>query len=273
MEGHRSLPGLALIIVATGLFPFSTFLPQAIRTAWKERTTHSLLLFSLSMCTVVVLFFSFSRTILPSYPAPCVPFGAIVLGYFFSEWIASKEGKKGNRISAGIMLVLALLLPVAGYIALKQDAYLKDVSSYAFFLIICSVGAIVGTWFLSAGKRKEFFISYAITFALTGIALLYFVMPVLMGRNPVDQSMALVKARDRAVVCYRKTNPAYIFNLERTVPVVNTPEELQQFIGEHHNVTILTRADDSTDIQSLGLKTVYRGKDLFENPTTVVLEN
>lgn len=273
MEGHRSIPGLALVIVFAGLLPLSVFLPQAVVIAWSDRIKSPFLLFSLIICLVFILFFSISRTILPSYPAPCIPFGAVLLAYFINAILTGERKASGTAVSGIFLVLLSIALPIAGYFILKNDLILADLKNMSFYLIVISAGAIIGFFFLWRKEYSKAIFSYLTSYSIAGLLLLYFVMPRLMNKNPVSLSLSSILSSGKVIVAYKATNPAYTFNLKKPLQTIQSREELQLFLKANPHLIVLTRESHLQGLEELGFKIIMKGKDLFENPTTVVMEN
>jgi 4-amino-4-deoxy-L-arabinose transferase-like glycosyltransferase len=88
VSGHVGAPLYFLPVIALGFFPWSGMLPNAFGRLWAIRSRlraelterQELLLFLSVWCGVVVLFFSLSRTKLPSYIFPAFPALALLVG-------------------------------------------------------------------------------------------------------------------------------------------------------------------------------------------------
>ncbi len=273
MEGHKSIPGLALVIVFAALLPLSIFLPQAVMMSWRDRIKSPFLLYCLIICLVFIIFFSLSRTILPSYPAPCIPFGAVMLGYFINQILVTEEKLKGSWVSGSFLVILSLALPIVGYFMLQNDPLVSDLKCQSIYLSILSLGAIAGLVFLVKNELRKAVYSYLGSYIITGLVLLYLVMPRLISKNPVSLSLPAILSSIKPIMTYKQTNAAFTFNLQRPIKNISSAEELEIQIKKNPHLILLTRETHMQGLERLGFKIVKKGKDLFENPTTVVLEN
>jgi 4-amino-4-deoxy-L-arabinose transferase-like glycosyltransferase len=273
MEGHKSIPGLALVIVFAALLPLSVFLPQAIIMSWRDRVKSPFLLYCIVICLVFIVFFSVSRTILPSYPAPCVPFGAVLLGYFINQILVTKQKFSGSGASGFFLLILSLALPIAGYVLLNNDPLVSDLKNLSIFLTVLTLGAMIGFIFLVRNEVLKAIYSYLGSYLIASLLLLYLVMPRLMIKNPVSQSLPSILTSLKPIVTYKQTNAAFTFNLKRPIENIESLEELGFMLKKNPHLIILTRETHRQDLEQFGFKVVQKEKDLFENPTTVVLEN
>jgi hypothetical protein len=272
MEGHGGFPLASLVIAVVALIPFSFFSPQAIVSAWRLRKSDDLQLFSLIVVGVVVFFFALSRTILPNYPEPAVPFFAILLGSFLAGPASQHPEGKRLKLSALLWLVFSLLLPVAAWIALGQDESLSGVSYLSVFFLLLPAGAILGCLFIRKGKMDRAVMAYAVSSMLFIIVFFYVMFPIVDRLNPVTQAVAKID-NSLGVYYYRAFNPAFIINLKRAMPSL-TVDELATLRGEaERDFYLVTQERFLDDLHAEEYELVFRGKDLFETHTTVVLRH
>lgn len=272
MEGHGGFPLASFVIIVAALIPFSFFAPQAIRYAWQNRRTQPLLALCLIGVAVVGVFFAFSRTILPSYPEPAVPFFAILLASYFVHAMRTGEGGRSWLWSAGIYAVIACAIPVAGYLALQQDASLQPMAGVAGYCIILSAGGIFGVYWIYKKQRQRALTGYAVSVTVFLLIFFYIILPRMDDYNPVVQGLHHVNPRAQ-IVAYRKLNPAFIFALKTPIPVCKETDALQQYVTPKVGCYVLTQRRYIQELQqAVGAKVVYQGKDLFESRTTVVME-
>lgn len=272
MEGHKGFPLASLVIVVVALLPFSFFLPQTVKWLWHERRQFPLAMFSLITAVVVVVFFALSRTILPNYPEPAVPFVAIVLGHFFHHIIISGRRLKSTLVSAGIYLLVAALLPVAAYLGLEQDAVLSDLKRlYPWFLIL-PVGAGLAFFLFVKTRIKAAIITYGAASICFVLVFFYVIYPQADSRNPVTQSV--VRMGDHVPVAYyRDFNPAFVFALEHPLLSISSGDDVWTFAADHDTVNVITQKRFLPEINPAGeAKVLFEGRDLFERHTTVVLQ-
>ncbi len=275
MEGHRGFPLAPFVILLVALLPFSVFIVQAVRLAWEERKEKPLLLFCLIVSVVFAGFFSFSKTILPSYPAPAIPFLAIVIGYYFHQLeIDEKRQSKSQWISLTLNALIVITLFVAAYIALKQEAAMNDLMSSIWIFLILPIGSLVGWYFFTKKKISFFVFSWSGSWIILGLLFFYVTYPQIDQKNPVISSLPLIQQvhSPRKIVGYRIFNPAYVFALHQTIEVANTPQALKELTKGEENIVIITRGKYREELPK-DLKTIYRGKDLFEKNETILLTN
>ena len=275
MEGHRGFPLAPFVILLTALLPFSVFIVQSVTLAWKERKEKPLLLFCLIVSVVFAGFFSFSKTILPSYPAPAIPFLAIVIGYYLYRLELDKDKKSRSQwISFFLNAMIVIIIFVAAYIALKQEVAMNDLRSNIWIFLVLPIGSLAGWYFFIKGKVSLFVFCWSGSWIALGLLFFYITYPLIDQKNPVLSSLPIIEQTHspRKIVGYRIFNPAYVFALHQTIEVANTPEALQELTKGEENVIIITRGKYRSELPQ-GLKTIYSGKDLFESNETILMTN
>ncbi|GAA4413544.1 hypothetical protein GCM10023187_41940 [Nibrella viscosa] len=272
MEGHGGFWGLPLLYVLVGLLPFSVFLPQAIRRVVHQRRRHPFGLFCLTVAGVVVGFFMFSGTKLPNYTVPAYPFLAVILGGELARPAEGRQNTLSTRISLGVLAGIMLLLPVAVALALYLDPHLRHIAWVGGLFFLLPLGMAGMLYYLRKQQRQLALL--AVTGAFTGSAWVLYVLayPVVDRENPVQATLPTLKGRE-AVVGYRHFNPAFVFYLNRRIPLLDTPEQMHRQLLAHPETTVITRTDYLEELTRYpNLFVIHQRRDLFERPTTVILE-
>jgi Dolichyl-phosphate-mannose-protein mannosyltransferase len=273
-EGHHGFPLDTLVIVIGALMPLSFFFPQMLFVVWKEKKELPFLLFSLIVCITLIGFFLFSKTVLPSYPAPCIPFAAVLLAYFIARIISSKEINRFKlSINGSVFLIIALALPIAAFIALSIDPELKELTYLAYYFIPIPIGGIAALYFLFKDKMSEAFYSYIISFCVTLILVFQVALPKVDSRNPVSRSMPLIRSLNRPVAYFQWINSAYVFQYGQPIPKLSSSSEIDDFVARHGKVVIISSKKAWENANRPEFKVVFQCKDLFETPTSIVLSN
>ncbi len=274
MEGHTGIPGLAIVFLFIALLPLAVHFPSALKMAWVKRREDSLLFFSMVAAVSVVIFFSFSKTILFNYVAPAIPFGAIILGLFIDRRLSNPvpvtTGRKAGSI---IAMVVSVSLPFILRMAIAQDKWIYELPNLAWLFVPVSIGGILSTFFVFRNQWRVSILCYLLSFWLVGVLLFYLAMPAIMARNPLaDGGMEVINQSGREVIGYRKFNDAVVFALKRPVVYFFPLESLKAYIQDR-NVIVITRKDHEAELQSIGLETVFEKPYLFENPDMVLMVN
>ena len=270
MEGHVGFPGVAIILFFLSLLPISFYLPGASWSAWINRRTDILSFFSLIGLATVLLFFSFSSTILPNYIAPAVPFGAIVLGSFidrkiddplFASWI--------RKMGAVMGLMIAVAVPFALKDIIMKDAWLSDLTALRWIFLPISAGALLAVYFVYQNKWKESVLSYLLSFWVVCMLTFYWAAPAILSRNPVSGSLSLIQP-GKEVLAYGNFNPAYVFALERPLLTFSSIDQLAAYV-KNKSVILISRKEYEVQLKSIGFKPIFEKPYLFEYPVVLVM--
>jgi 4-amino-4-deoxy-L-arabinose transferase-like glycosyltransferase len=272
MEGHGGFFLAPFIIVIAALIPFSLFIFQSIAHAWRGRYENPFILFCLIIALAIPGFFCFSQTILPSYPAPSLPFIAVLLGNYLYSIIA--EGKKKSTLVSLILnLIISLAVPVAVYFALMNESIFKPIAfSMAWWFIVLPVGGLLALYYYTKSNIGYSLYTMAASWILVIVLFFYVCYPQVDRRNPV--SLYLTNFDEiKTVAYYKALNPAFVFAFKKPVQRLETPEDVEAFVNKNPGGHIITYKKYIFELDSIqNLKVSFTQKDLFENPETVVLD-
>lgn len=274
MEGHRGFPLAPFVILIGALLPFSVFIISAIQFVWKERVKRDFLFYSLIVCVVFAGFFSFSKTILPTYPAPAIPFLGIILGAFLLE-LSRRESKSRYRwVPFALMMVITVGIGCAAYLAIQYEESLNSMKGVILYFLILPVGCLTGWYFYSIKRKALFIYMWCGSWILMGLIFFHLIYPRIDIQNPVSASLPLVETLygNRKWIVFKQFNPAYVFSSGRQLPVVESSAEILNEVSNGEQILVITRSKYLFEIPE-GFKVVYKSKDLFENNETVVLAN
>jgi len=270
-EDHGSVPGIAILVFLIALIPLSVMIPSAMYHGWKGRA-RPLVLLSVLATGTVLLFFTVSRTFLPNYVGPAVPFGAILIGFSVEQWIQRGTVSQFQRGAAIVAVIFLVLLVPALFQVISKDPWISDLTWIAWLFVPWPVAALVACWFVFRNNAQKAVISWLAGFWLTCVLLFYLAVPRIMDHNPVSDSLSMVVNTDREVIGYRFFNPAYIFSLQHTLPTFWTPADVLRY-ADGKKVMVLSRSDYEQELLDAGFQVVYRRPYLFEGPTALVLVN
>lgn len=276
MEGHGGFPLAPFAILIAALLPFSVFIFQSIRLTIKERREHPLLIFCLTTGSVFAVFFSFSRTILPSYPAPAIPFLAICIGYFLYRLDEDKGIFRNHWIPFSLNMIISFGMFFGAYYALQAEKMMNDSLHLIWIFLILPLGSLAGWYFFVKRQISSFIFCWSGSWIILGLLFFYIVYPGIDAKNPVTNSMPLIQKSypDHQIVAYHIFNPAYVFALRQTIEVMDSADELKRLSENGNKVLVITRKKYVDELEALkNLKVVYSGRDLFEKNETVILAN
>ncbi|WP_207422426.1 ArnT family glycosyltransferase [Desertivirga brevis] len=268
MEGHGGFFLLPEIMVVLGMIPFGVFTVRAFIKCIRGKKRDALLL-SLLVVTVVIAFFSFSRTKLPNYTAPAYPFAAILIANLLFGL------KKADRVYKPELIVYTLIafaIPAGVYIALRNDQNYSQFSSLAVYFLPLPIGAGVAWIGYVRSNSQISLAALSVSFILTNILFFTIAYPFVYSLNPVNVSLGRLEG-EREVVYYKKLNPAYIFQLKRMIPGIDSPESLRNYMEAHPRALIVSRLEFAEEIQSaVAADTIFQSRDTFESPVTAIFQ-
>lgn len=265
-EGHGGFPFDVVVIAIAALLPSSVLIPQALALAFKERKNNSFFLLALSICVAVLGFFFFSKTLLPSYPAPCIPFLSIILGYYISQQVTSNTG---IRVCAVVAVIICMAIPFAAYIALEQDPLLRSLSNRWILFMAAPIGALVALYYIMKNNVAYGVYAWTGSFMLLLLLVFTWLFPQVDAQNPVAKSKDLVKGE---VAYYRRINSAYVFDHGKPIQKLESADEIREYVRSHPDGKIISTLSDWKEIEMNGFKIVFQSKDLFETPESIILE-
>ncbi|GAA4824198.1 glycosyltransferase family 39 protein [Algivirga pacifica] len=270
MEGHGGSFIIIPIIVLAGLLPLSLFLIQGTIKAWKERSTNPLLLFALLVMGVFVVFFSMSQTKLPTYPEPCYPFVSILIGYYVVYFLQKGKSKTDSIILWSYTSIM-VILPIGLYIGLGQDPVLKDIKHLSVYFSVLSISAIIALSNYYKGYKTLSIYSMVAGFLLLSQVATYVVLPAMDQQTPVVDGLAKLDTT-RTFAYYGRMNQALPFNLQKTLPKLETKEELSNYFAQHPEGYLISEKRNAKSLMEVfpDLELIYEKIDPFERKTMMV---
>lgn len=264
MEGHGGIFLITWAFVLLGLLPFSFFIPQSFRHAWRSRT-NAPLVFAACVAGVFILFFSLSSTKLPNYTMPCYAFLALLLGAFLTQKI--RDGfAKWDVISVLLLTLVGMALPVAAYVGLGQEKALAPYQYLAIGLVPTAMGTLLGLVFYIRKKIPFYLLSTAFSWGLLLFVLHGFLYPRLTEVLPTT-AVAEVLPNGANVLVYKRMDAAFPFHFQRTYDVIDNIND----VANLHGTYLLTNHPEGQTLDRLAnITRVASQKALFENHTTVL---
>ena len=276
MEGHGGFFLVTALVALLGMLPFSLLLFTAFQKKWQLRT-QPIFVFAAIVVGLYIVFFSISSTKLPNYAMPCYPFQAIVAGLC----LHAMETKKSvlPRWMIWTLLLVSTALPFAGFFAIKEESSVAHLRGLAWPMLVLPLGLTLSFFF--AQKTKKMYWLPGLTAAYT-ILNLYFsgvAYPKLYQQNPVSSIYSTLARGKNFVVAYKVYNPAFNFQFKSnsaTVPVFFKNDSLQKYLmtayAHDGKIFVLTRQNLLNELDTSHLTLIAAKKDLFELPTTAVLQ-
>lgn len=270
MEGHNGFFLLPFLMLFAALLPYSLFSFPAIRKIFKQEV-NPFTRYALVVVVVVGLFFSLSRTMLPTYIGPAIPFLALILAYHIRRIKAGRRRKTTTQILY-LMLFISICIPLGAFLALEEQAQLAKYAHLSLFLLPLTLGSGLAIYFWHRKKKNAVFICTSAGWAFTGLFFFSIIWPELYNENPVQKSSTIWKKYDK-VVAYKQFNPAFVWSLGRNIPVYHDLNALQnELSGKENRVLILSRAKYADELLQLKQTTkVFEQQDLFESSKTILI--
>ena len=124
-------------ITLIGLFPWTVFLPQALRKAWQERKAEPAVLFLLVWAGFIFLFFSLSKSKLVPYILPIFPALAILIGHYLVQTL--RRAAKLNASIYAYLLCCVGLLVALWFAPMYVEPIDPEFSQRFFKIMLCCV--------------------------------------------------------------------------------------------------------------------------------------
>ncbi len=183
----------------------------------------------------IVVFFSLSRSKMPTYLLPCLPMGAILLASGWSRWLESRPVlgvKEGLVLVPFVLLGIGAMIGPSWVLEMHPNQFPEAIVSDLRILGGSLLAGIVVCWrSIRRGGRERFFYALAATIGLASL-LFSFVMET-MNSQYTTKAFALY-LKDRVSVAediyvYDHPGPFYdfAFYLDRNVKVVGLEGELE----------------------------------------------
>ncbi|MEM9885649.1 MAG: glycosyltransferase family 39 protein [Bacteroidota bacterium] len=279
MESHGGGFWMTFLYVFMGMLPFILFLPQALNKLYKAHyhdfgkrgegknsSTRFLLLVSIA-AAVIIGFFAISTTKLPNYTVPAYPFLAVLLAYYLSDI------QRTHLVSLLFHFFLATALVAGIYFGIATYELLADFEYLAFLFLPMLIGATISLVFHFKQLAKQSIRSILFGNIITAVLLFSIALPKVFQQNPVLQSLHLIE-KEQNIITYRLFNPAYLFNLERTLKNTRSRPALKKYLQDNPKAPLLTQERYLKDMKYLSFEfdTLFLQQDLFEKQKTVILK-
>ncbi len=272
MEGHGGIFLLTPLYIWVGMLPFSVFFVSAAIAHWNKQHHSPFITFCYCVVIVITVFFAISRTKLPNYTVPAYPFLAVILGQYAWDQVQQKLISKGVRMSIYAYMLLMLMLPLGVYWGLQQESELKDLAYLGTAFAIVSIGAIGAVLLMERKQLLGAMYSVGISWIVMNVVFFYVLFPIIDEKNAVMKGLPYLH-KDHPIAQYQLMNPAFLFYLQKKIPVLSTPEEVNTYFETYSDAFVITRQKKLKNLDSIvPLEVIFAHRDLFERPTTVIFK-
>lgn len=278
VSSHVGGPLYFLPVVVLGFFPWIGTLPNAFGRLWTIRSRlraelterQELLLFLWVWCGVVVLFFSFSGTKLPSYIFPAFPAFALLTGAT-GEAVLDEQRQGGRWARAGdwlvsvmvcSLIVILLFLPtIADRIRLREA---PDIPPFDFGFAPYVLAALLSGGLalaIAARRRRQGNVVVAamvITMVLSIVLAVHRIAPAVeKSLQKTLHDFALIARQELRpvdlLVTYDLNAPSLVFYSERQVAIIRRGEEagFQRLAASSGRLFIVAKAAAETRLRQI----------------------
>jgi 4-amino-4-deoxy-L-arabinose transferase-like glycosyltransferase len=221
-------------VLPTGLFPWVTFLPRAVKHAftggWKKRSEQPEVFFFAIWIVFVLLFFSTSQSKLIPYILPVYPALALLVGrYLAAAWEnPGKISLRADCVAYGIVAILLAAVPIV----LRARGYGTPAQALPFGLLIgiLASSALLIFWFVRRNAPSRGLV--VLMLAAAGICSVFNPLAAQLQRPSTKAFSEFLKPRltpDTPVFSlrdYHQDLPPYLCRL---IGVVNYVPDEQEF--------------------------------------------
>ena len=283
MENHRGLIIYYLPVLFAGTFPWSVFLPTAVRDVWRrirdraENSDGDLFLASWAMTWLV--FFSLAQTKLPNYILPIYPAVALLIARHLIDWMRNLSLSSrpfllecralavvGAAMMVGILIAMAILLP--NELPLALVGAIPIATAAAAFR------------FTHERRRPRAVLSLAVGAVALCLGMMGWA-PLQLARyqdSPffADAARNATPIGKTEIASFEVFEPSLVYYLGRKVHRPDRPEDVARFFTDHPGGFVLTRSDKLDRIPqdlSRGLIEIARQKRFLRRHDLVLLGN
>jgi hypothetical protein len=192
---------------------------------------------------------------------------AIVLANWAAKYLY--ERKPMPLYAIVTIFIIGLLLPIAGFTALKLEIATHALAPLAICIGILPIGLLALLFSIKKIKFEKNILPVIFLYALFNCLFIDVLYPIIYKNNPVTLSLPLIDT-SRKIVAFQDYNPAYNFYLPHNVEVIQKIDSLK-ILSSNQNCIVLTRKDRMHLLDSANYKTLIIAHDIFENPTSVVI--
>ena len=265
-SGHREPFYFYIQMLAAGFFPWSVFIPSALYLHFQSfrRRKDNDSFFLLLAAAAPIIFFSLSRSKLPTYILPVFPALAILVGRFWEAGLRPEAGASWARHLKNCSLVFFFfILAVSGfgivYVYIRYPLYtVQTVLGCAALLFF----AVVFLMLHRRGNTLSSFFSLVAMMVIIFTAAKIFVLPEVShfkSARELALRMKHILPPGEPAVFYRDLRESVIFYSGRRAVVIETKEELAAYLSSPQPVFCL-----------ISIKTLDKIKQVLHSPYYLV---
>ena len=269
--GHGGTVFFYIPVLLIGFFPWSSFLPLAVRGVMSDLRVHRitsdrgqlLRVFACCWVAVVFLFLTFSATRLPHYIAPLFPAAAILVALPIARLMS--RDVRSQKVSSAFWIIMLVGMLLGGSLAAFPLVYehLIDVIAQEFPMagsvdlgigisvigIAMLIGGLISGFFgLVAKQARAGIRAAAIAIGLTALLVIHVGLPI-FDKNFLSPPHVLASVAgnciemDDHLVVYGPTKPSYVFYARHKIIFMRqgSREPLDRLLHEGGVITLITQ--------------------------------
>lgn len=229
LQGHRAIPGMYILTVLAGWFPWTGLVAAAVYIGpWRLSRLREkpMRLFLLSWLGSFLLFFTVARTHLPNYMLPIFPAVALLVAGWLKETDAVSKVRAWRWLAGG-GLMLAVVVMIGGGIALNRQWPGEWIIALALLPAAC--GALWPLW-----RRQASPIQSVATGMVVSVILLAAWAAPTFDRHKISQELAHQASDDgfsgTELATYRYFQPSLLFYHGGRLPRLGTASKVVEWL-------------------------------------------
>jgi 4-amino-4-deoxy-L-arabinose transferase-like glycosyltransferase len=271
IDDHQGIFLITFLFVILGMFPFSVFFVRSISQTWKRLRQNDTLLFTFISFASIVIFYSFSKTRLINYTAPCYPYFAIMLGWYIADVIENKPVSK-FKIELIVLFIICLIMPIGAHIWLSQTDPLTSITWVSPLFAIPAIGATLALIRLKQ-HAADSLMMIAKSFVVFGMAVNAIIFPAIDSQTPMHKRGAIVRAAT-TVIAYHEFNNAFAFYYRQPIKIYDSLPLMHAFIRMHPNTLVISRSRRFEALDSLPwLQLISKDREVFSTEYSAIYKS
>jgi len=250
-----------LPVLLGGMLPWSLMLPQALAKAMrKDRDAgRGLSRYLVVWVFAVFVFFSLATSKLSTYILPLIPAAALLLGRYWHGILDSPGARPGRGTLPGVAAMFVLLAIVTLYATIENPwtywNYRSGVrwADFELFMVLLSALFGLASLFLWTRRNVAGFVTLS---AISPFVIFYILLVIAPGADPykgareIGMELADALPPGEAFRFHGQLLDSAMFYTDRNAVMLNTEEELNQYLSSGERVFVLLRTRARTREES-----------------------
>ncbi|MDQ6970481.1 MAG: glycosyltransferase family 39 protein [Mariprofundus sp.] len=237
LQGHRGFPGLYVVSIFMGWFPWTGLLAAMLWFgSWRLQLLRDepVRLFMLCWLGMYIVFFSVARTQLPNYVLPVFPAAAILMAW---GWVFASDSVRQRALLwlAWSVLMLSLGILIGGGVALdRMGAGEGEGVGEGIYILAMLPILLASSWWLWK-KQGDLRVLLAASMAVSMLLLVGWSVPAI-DHHKISRTLA-AKASNAGfdgseLASFRYFQPSLLFYHGGRLPLLNDVQQVGAWMGE-----------------------------------------